>query len=433
MRVTPGASWEQPALAGQRRVETWTGEIFLLDMVAMLVLPLERLEVPGLPFVLNDLAVAGLAVLASVRAPRVRGTRGAWIVWIFAAILVLLTASMYLNGPGATYTLGLDGRRRILHLALLFLLVLALATGRIHARSAAVGITAGVTTATLLAFVKIGGDAYPGRLTGFFGDPNVAGLILTVLGPLIIGSQQRRRRQVLLGSIFVVAIVMTQSRTALFSAAVALGWRLIGRRTARSLGMIVPVVAVWAIATFGSEYKQSGSFADRAGSDWLRDQLLVLENAHIAAAPWYGTGPNTAFVSFGENIFLYHSSYLAARAEGGWPLLVLVLAAYAGVFWSLMSLPTQRRNVWMESSATAVLGMALYLGDVFLSTTGMVFLGLALHYVRANHPDGGVVSRTRRLRVMPVPAAWERAGPFPPSSQMSGAPPTAPTPHGPSA
>ena len=63
MRVTPGASWEQPARAGQRRVETWTGEIFLLDMVAMLVLPLERLEVPGLPFVLNDLAVAGLAVL----------------------------------------------------------------------------------------------------------------------------------------------------------------------------------------------------------------------------------------------------------------------------------------------------------------------------------------------------------------------------------
>ena len=63
----------------------------------------------------------------------------------------------------------------------------------------------------------------------------------------------------------------------------------------------------------------------------------------------------------------------------------------------------------------------------------MVFLGLALHYVRANHPDGGVVSRTRRLRAMAVPTAWERAGPFPPSSQMSGAPPTAPTPHGPSA
>lgn len=414
MSLSPGTSG-QPSIVQQRRVETWTGQIFLIDMLAMLVLPLERLEVPGLPFVVNDVAVAGLAVLASVRAPRVRGTRGLWIVYLFAAMIVLLTASMYLNGPGVMYNLGLDGRRRILHLALLFVLVVALATGRIHPRSAIVGISTGVTAATVLAFFKIGGDAYPGRLTGYFGDPNVAGMILAVLGPVIIGRQESRRRQVLLGLLFLVAILMTQSRTALMSAAVAVGWRLVGRRLARALGIVVPVVAVWAIATFGTDYKQAGGFADRAGSDWLRDQLLILETAHVESAPWYGTGPNTAFVSFGENLFLYHSSYLAARAEGGWPFLALILLAYAGVFWQLLSLPKERRDVWMESSATAILGMALYLGDVFLSTTGMVFLGLALHHVRANHPDGGAVARRRRTRERPLPEAWQRplAGVFP--------------------
>ena len=72
MSLSPGTSG-QPSIVQQRRVETWTGQIFLIDMLAMLVLPLERLEVPGLPFVVNDVAVAGLAVLASVRAPRVRG------------------------------------------------------------------------------------------------------------------------------------------------------------------------------------------------------------------------------------------------------------------------------------------------------------------------------------------------------------------------
>lgn len=372
-----------PMVSRQRRVTEWSGEILLVDMLAMMVLPLERLEIPGVPFVVNDLAIAGLAVLASFRPPRVRGPHMLWMARVFAAILVLLYYSMHLNLGSVYYYQGLDGRRRILHLVLLFMLVMALATGRIHTRSAVVGTTVGVVAATVLALFKIGGDAYPGRLTGFFGDPNVAGMILTVLGPLIISHLTHRRHQVIVGLVLFTGVLMTQSRTALLAAALALGWRLYGRRAPRAQGIIFPILAVWAITNFPNEYRQSGAFADRAGSDWLRDQLLVLETAHVDAAPWYGSGPNTAFVQFGENQFLYHSAYLAARAEGGWVLLALILLCYAGVFWSLLSLPNHRRNVWLEGSAPAVFGMALFLGDVFLSTTGLVFMGLAMNHIRA--------------------------------------------------
>ncbi|MBK8731416.1 MAG: hypothetical protein IPL93_00655, partial [Actinomycetales bacterium] len=182
----------------QERLTQWSGQIVIIDLLCMMVLPLERLEVPGTGFVVNDVAVAFLAVLAAFRAPKIKGQHLTWVPILLATAVGILVMSYLLNGT-VPYILGLDGRRRIAHLALMSILVISLGTGRIHPRSAVAGLSTGVLLATVLAFFKIGGDAYPGRLSGYFGDPNVAGLILAVLGPVIVGSAKTKPRMVLYG------------------------------------------------------------------------------------------------------------------------------------------------------------------------------------------------------------------------------------------
>ena len=365
----------------QERLTQWSGQIVIIDLLCMMVLPLERLEVPGTGFVVNDVAVAFLAVLAAFRAPKIKGQHLTWVPILLATAVGILVMSYLLNGT-VPYILGLDGRRRIAHLALMSILVISLGTGRIHPRSAVAGLSTGVLLATVLAFFKIGGDAYPGRLSGYFGDPNVAGLILAVLGPVIVGSAKTKPRMVLYGGIVVAGILATQSRTALLAAGLALVWAIIGRAATRFQAWFFPIIAITLITNVPREWRTAGAFQNRTGSDWLRDQLLILETQAVDRAPWYGNGPNSAFTWFGDNFFLYHSSYLAARAEGGWPFLLVILGLYVLVFWWLVSLPRQQGNLWMEASVPAVLGMALHLGDVFYSTTSMVFLGMAVWHIR---------------------------------------------------
>ena len=365
----------------QERLTQWSGQIVILDLVCMMVLPMERLMVPGTGFVVNDVAVGVIGLLAAFRAPRIPSQRLTWVPVLLASAVGMLVLSYLLNGTVA-YILGLDGRRRIAHLVLLAILVMSIGTGRIHPRSAIAGTATGVLLATVLAFFKIGGDPYPGRLSGYFGDPNVAGLILSVLGPVIVGSATSRPRMLFYGAIILGGILGTQSRTALLAVSLAVLWAVIGRGATRLQAWFFPATVVALINSVPREWRTAGAFQNRTGSDWLRDQLLILETEAVDRAPWYGNGPNSAFTWFGDNFFLYHSSYLAARAEGGWPFLVIILGLYALVFWWLVSLPARHRSLWMEASIPAVLGMGLYLGDVFYSTTSMVFLGMAVWHIR---------------------------------------------------
>ena len=55
----------------QQRLTQWSGQMVIIDLLCMMVLPLERLDVPGTSFVANDVAIAGLTILAAFRAPRV--------------------------------------------------------------------------------------------------------------------------------------------------------------------------------------------------------------------------------------------------------------------------------------------------------------------------------------------------------------------------
>lgn len=379
----------------QQRLTQWSGQMVIIDLLCMMVLPLERLDVPGTSFVANDVAIAGLTILAAFRAPRVRDRSMLWVVYLLATALGILAVSYLLNPP-VIYIMGLDGHRRLAHLLLLFVLVISLGSGRIHPRSAITGISAGVLGATLLGLFKIGGDFYPGRLSGLFGDPNVAGMILSVLGPVIVGAARTKPYRLVYGAIVGYGIYATQSRTALLATSLALLWVLIGRRATRLQALVFPLIVVTLINNIPREWRTAGNFAGRTGSDWLRDQLLELETRAVDLAPWYGRGPNSAFTWFGDNFFFYHSSYLAARIEGGWPFLITIIAIYAGVFWSLVSLPRERRNLWMEGSAPAVFGISLYLGDVLLSMTCMVYLGLAIWHVR-----------TARAAIAPPPQPLE--------------------------
>ena len=67
----------------------------------------------------------------------------------------------------------------------------------------------------------------------------------------------------------------------------------------------------------------------------MRLRIIDAEKTRIAEAPLWGNGPGTSSVDLGGQTFFFHSSYYGVLNEGGWLLLVVVLAVAAGVFVAL--------------------------------------------------------------------------------------------------
>jgi hypothetical protein len=81
---------------------------------------------------------------------------------------------------------GLSNYTQLAFFVMWVLSILAFASGRIDrvsvCRGLAVGLAVGCVAGLASRFFGIGGNSYPGRLTGYaWGDPNQAGYYLTVL------------------------------------------------------------------------------------------------------------------------------------------------------------------------------------------------------------------------------------------------------------
>ncbi|MCW2835758.1 MAG: O-antigen ligase, partial [Nocardioides sp.] len=76
----------------------------------------------------------------------------------------------------------------------------------------------------------------------------------------------------------------------------------------------------------------------------------------------------------------FHNSYLAVRQEGGWPLLVLLLALMAIAFMALSS--RSRAGdvpaVAAQAALIATLAMGVTLGEVLLELPTALAIGFAL-------------------------------------------------------
>ena len=154
-----------------------------------------------------------------------------------------------------------DWTRRVGHVAILAGLVWALGTGRVSLRSSALGLGAGLASVIGLAAVGIGGDNYPGRLTGYLGDPNAGAYFIVSLGVLAIFFSDDRWKLRLAWRIPLAAgLVLSFSRTGLLASAFAVLWLLVGRSWAAS-GAALAGGLVWVVANIPEDLETFGPFS----------------------------------------------------------------------------------------------------------------------------------------------------------------------------
>jgi hypothetical protein len=290
--------------------------------------------------------------------------------------------------------------RRLMHLVLYMALVVFAAQGRYAVRSMAPGLATGLLVSAAAYYAGYG-TAYEGRLAGLMADPNAAGYMLTVLGCIALAGLTPGRRRNLVGLALLVAVLLTYSRTSLLALLLILVWSLIGRRLSTGLGVALLAVMVYGIAKFPESLKSIGPFADREGSDALRQRIVEEEASRIAeASPWLGNGPGTSKVDVLGESFYFHNSYVALQNEGGRIALALLLLAGLAALVGLVRLDSRLRNHWYEAALIAAAVCAINLGEVLLELPTALALGMAaLHARTATLPEGEpeILKRTERI------------------------------------
>ena len=371
--------WDLPDRTVER-ADTADREIRATDFLLMAVLPLRTVEVAGYP--VNELAMAALVGLTLLRPARGGARVPATVVVLLGALLALLLHSGLAND--------VDWARRMGHVAILAGLVRAFATGRISLRSAGAGLAAGTTAVIGLAVAGIGGDTYPGRLTGYLGDPNAGAYFIVVLGVLgIFFCDDRLKVRLVVAAPLVAGLVLTYSRTGLVAGMFVLVWLLAARRLGAAGGAALTAALVWLVDNIPEDLVLYGPFSDRSGRDALRERIIAQERVELADAPWYGHGPGTATVNIRDLDFFFHNSYLATRQEGGWGALVLVLALMAYAFLRL-SKQSRAGDVTAAGAQAAIVGtavMAVTLGEVLLDTPMAIAVGFALGLALRSPPE----------------------------------------------
>jgi hypothetical protein len=368
-------------------------ELRITDLLLCALVPLRVLDGPrGIP--LNEVACAVLLGLAVLR-PRPRGVR---LPPVVAVLTIALVGLMAFSG----YANDIDWYQRVAHLVLWVGLVWVLAMGKVSLRSAALGFGAGLVAASVSTLFGVTSYGYEGRLTGWFGDPNAAAYFLAVLGVLAVGWAGNRRLSGILLAGLLVAVVLTFSRTGLLAVATAVLWWLAGRRLGIVGGVVVGSATLWLVHFIPPGVRLYGPFADRDGSDQLRERIIAQEHDVLAQAPWYGNGPGQATVLVDGDRFFFHNSYLAVRQEGGWIALLLLLAlvAYAFLRLSRASRRGDPHAIAGQAALIALMVSAVTLGEVLLELPAAFAIGFALR-TAATLPD------RREVR---LPSHWRAHG-----------------------
>lgn len=336
------------------------------DLAFGAVLPLGMLSIAGFP--LNEIAAILMLGIAFMRRPRFHLPVGTLV--LLAALWLGLAASAEVNGLNFPV-------RRMGHMAIWAGLIIAIGQGRINLMSMARGVGLGIVVALPISLPSIVSGGYAGRLTGLFGDPNLAGMSLVTLGPWAIGIIPGKWKWPVAAAVF-AAIILTYSRTSLLALAIVIVWVVMARKV--SMWLAVAILAPTAI--FLSQWLETvrlwGPFENRSGSDMLRERINAAAAEMLAVTPWYGNGPGTATVKVERLSFFLHNSYDAVRLEGGWWALTIVLALTAMAFIRAATGPHEQRHPWFEGAQVAVLVCALNLGEVLFEVQFAANLGALL-------------------------------------------------------
>jgi hypothetical protein len=349
-----------------------SNETRFLDFAAFFAFGFPAVVTPFVGLPVNEVLALLLVATALGRAVTSRVRTPSWFVGGLLLLLTALTVTSYLHG--------LAPAKRLLHVALYVALATFIASGRIHIPSAVRGIGYGIGTSIVLSVAGFGPDNYVGRLTGYLGDPNGGGYIITVLGAVALGLGTRRRNRYLLSLLIPLAVVLTYSRTTLLAVGFSVVWLLVGRRLGVATGAVLVAGMVYLVGHIPTQLRLFGPFSDRGGSDALRERIIAQEHADIAQSPLIGSGAGTAHVNVAGDSFFYHSSYLALQREGGIVCMVILLSVIVLVFLSLTRMPKPMRNGWLEAGLICLMVCAVNLGEVLLELPAAVVMGMAMYH-----------------------------------------------------
>lgn len=331
--------------------------------------------VPGISIGLPPGQIA-LILLLAVAAFR-RPTRSLRSVWWFPVVSLGVLGVLVLSG----LLNDVDFVRRIVNVGSSLIFAGFLASGRIDPISVLKGMIAALVINTVLFYLGVAPDTYSGALSGFLGDKNVAGLYLVgvTLAALVFARTWPVRLLLIAGG--AIGTALTGSRTAMAAFLASIVFLLLGRY----LGMLFRLgfigLLVYAFAWADENLAQIGVFATRTGSDDLRERIDAASLEKIQHAPFLGFGPSQGFVTIEDETWWFHNSYWNALAEGGWLLLILVIAIYT---LTALTVPivSAGRNDWQSSAIyAAVLGVMLAasrLGEVLLTAPAMLVIGVSL-------------------------------------------------------
>lgn len=359
----------------------------LLFGLAFASLAAPTVIVPGLRLPANEILLTVALVVALIQQHRVRRRIPPFVLISLAVLLAMLTISMALNDAIAMETL-----KRIAHVVVFGGIILVLAAGLIPRDVIRKGALFGITASSALGLLWLAmgrtPHGYTGRLTGAFGDPNVAGMTILVLGALSIEVVPRGWRRNILTSFLLLAFVLTLSRSSYLALAFCVLWWFIGRRMRLAGGLSVLAGATFAFSILPSTVQQMGIFSGRAGSDALRNSVLAKSIEAAGSGFLFGHGPGSTrvLVRNSFNMF-FHNSYLAAISEGGFVTLAALVALVLGTFGSIVTLPRPSRQIFFEMALIAVAVMAFHLGEVLLDLVCAATVGVALSWltqVRSN-------------------------------------------------
>lgn len=329
---------------------------------------------------LAALALTAIGVFSA--APAHRRPPG-WFAPLLAAVPLWMATTAVLNDQFEIRRLGTT--------AAWAGLAFVIGTGRVHAPSVARGAVTGLAAAYLTVLAGFAGQgSYGERLASWAGDPNTTAMATISVGLAAAAwvSTHRTRAFIVLALVALITFE-TESRTAWLALALALVWVLY-LRTWNVFGAAATAwITVFTFENLPDSIKYWGPFAERTGSDNLRERILEIERIMVTERPWVGLGPGTARARLDGDTYFFHSSYLSARVEGGYILLAILLALLVLTFLRLSKAERSWRSGLVQSAMIGLAVTATNIGEALLTPSAATMLGLTMWWSVARARENG--------------------------------------------
>lgn len=373
------------------KAKTEISQIRMPDFL-LFAMTVYSLPAPGLGMPFNQVMVFVLVAYSLTRpAPFKLGRYSS----LFAFLGILLGYVALLSMMTEASADAADWFRRWARLLATTFLILVIAQGRLHLRSAILGFSAGLLVNAALFYAGVAPNNYGGVLTGYLLDKNYAGLVHAIFAMLVITALEKRWHQVVVLVLAGFLLWETGSRTSLTALGLGYIWVLLTPKMT-PLFKVGLLAGFWWLQEFLTKnFADAEVFGDREGSDALRERIDEWSWAKVQETGFFGQGLGEAYVysEDGARTWFFHNSYWSAFVEGGW-LWAVGLVAITLLF---VTKPLSTNPGWSsyeilgQGLGLVILMCALRLGEVFYTLPWALVLAFALRVAVIRLPENSQV------------------------------------------